>query len=252
MATRERFYVDMEVLRYRSGYREVNALLAVPNVVTPMPAILLAHDVFGWDEHIEDLAIRFAREGYAVLAPDFYSTKGGPGGNLGSLEGQQNLKSNTADNVAVSDINNGFEYLKGQDFIDPRRIAVVGFGFGGTVAILSAAQNREMAAAVNFYGDIVYPKDALNRTKPNSPVDMVSYLNCPLLSIYAANNGLITRQDISLLEKRLREKGKAFELKIYPGTTNGFFNNTRPEVYQAAAAREAMVYTLNWLDGLLK
>ena len=252
MAMRERSYVDLAVFRYRSGYREINALLGVPNAATPMPAILLAHDIFGWDEHIEDVAVRFAREGYAVLAPDFYTTKGGPGTNTNSLENQSALRTTTPDTLAVGDINNGYNYLKELDYIDPTRIAVVGFGFGGTVAILAAAQNTRLAAAVNFYGDLVYPKNMLSRTKPNSPVDMIPYINCPLLSIYGAGSGSITRQDIGLLERRLREKNKTYELKFYPGAPNGFFNDSRPDVYQPQAAREALAHTLNWLDSYLK
>ncbi len=252
MSTRERNYVDLAVFRYRSGYREINALLAVPNAPTPMPAIILAHDIFGLDDHIEDLAIRFAREGYAVLAPDFYTTKGGPGTvNLASLDGQRNLRRSTPDTLAIGDVNNGFNYLKQDGYVDTSRVAVVGFGYGGTVALLAASQNREFAAAVNFFGDIVYPKTMLDRTKPNSPVDMVQYLNCPLLNIYGAPDDAISRQDLSLLERQLRNTNKTFDLKVFPGAPNGFFNDTRPEYYQAQAAREAMTLTLNWLDRVL-
>ncbi|HEX2916587.1 MAG TPA: dienelactone hydrolase family protein [Chloroflexia bacterium] len=251
MAMRERFYVDTAVFRYRSGYREVNALLAVPSVPQPMPAILLAHDIFGLDDYVEELAIRFAREGYAVLVPDFYSTKGGPG-PTNTFEDQQHLRLNTPDLLAVGDINNGYNYLKNEDYVDSRRVAVVGFGFGGTIALLAAAQNRELAAAVDFYGDIVYSKEIIGRTKPNSPLDMIPYINCPVLCIYGVSDDLISRQDVSLLERRLREKGKAFDLKVFSGAPNGFMNERRPEVYRPSVAREAMTLTLNWLDNILK
>lgn len=252
MAMRERTYVDLAVFRYRSGYREVNALLAVPNAVTPMPAILLAHDVFGLEQHIEDVAVRFAREGYAVLAPDFYTTKHGPVGDVSTFEGQRKVRRESADTLAVGDINNGYNFLKGEDYINPARIAVVGFGFGGTVALLAAAQNREMAAAVNFYGEVVYPKTMLDRAKPNSPVDMVQYINCPILSIYGAGDANVSRQDVGLLERRLREKGREFDIKVFADAPNGFFNENRPEVYRPTTTREAMVVVLNWLDALLK
>ncbi len=251
MTMQERMYVDTAVLRYRSGYREVNALLAVPSVPQPMPGIMLAHDIFGLDQHIDDVVIRLAREGYAVMAPDFYTTKGGPG-NTDSLEARRTLLRQTPDPLAVGDINYGFNYLKGESFVDPSRIAVLGFGFGGTIALLAAAQNTAFAGVVNFYGSLAYPKAQLNRAKPNSPVDMLSFINCPILSFYGKPDDDITREDLATFERRLREKGKRFDLKVYPNAKNGFFNETRPEVYQSATSLETLTRTLNWLASLLK
>ncbi len=246
MTTEQRFYVDTAVMRFRSGYREVNALLAVPSVPQPMPAIMLAHDVYGLDEHIDEVVIRLAREGYAVMAPDFYTTKGGSRfGN--ALASRRTMLTATPDPLAVSDINKGYNYLKGESFIDTSRVAVMGFGFGGTVALLAASQNTDFAAAVNFYGDVVYPKSAITRGKPYSPVEMIPLIKCPILSIYGGPDEDISREDLALYERRLREKSRGFDLKVYPNAKNGFFNDRRPEVYQPKIAQEALSITLNWL-----
>jgi len=251
MATKERLYVDTAILRYRSGYREVNALLAVPNLPQPLPTIILAHDVYGLDQHIEDVVVRLAREGYVVLAPDFYTTKGGAS-SVVPVEGRKGLIRNTPDPLAISDINNGYNLIKGESYVDRSRVVLLGFGFGGTIALLAASQNPAFAAAVDFYGDIVYPNFAISRAKPNSPLDMVNYIRCPVLAIYGAADDEIGRSDVSALERRLREKGKTFELKVFPTAKNGFFNDNRSDVYQPAAAREAWTVTLNWLNRVLK
>lgn len=252
MSVGQGFFVDTAIFRYRSGYHEINAFLAVPSVPTPMPGILLAHDVYGLDEHIQDVAVRFAREGYAVLVPDFYTTKGGPSSSSGSLVDSRTLRRNSPDAIAVTDIKNGLAYLKKEGYVDSSRVGVVGFGFGGTIALLSAAQNQGLAAAVNFYGDIAYPREMISRTKPYSPIEMVGLIKCPLLSFYGAPDNTISSQEISLLDRTLRSKGKIFELKTYPRVPNGFFNNSRPELYQAEAARDAFARTFNFLDRYLK
>lgn len=246
----QRMYVDTAVFRYRSGYREINAFLAVPSYAPPMPALIMAHDIFGLNEQIEEMAIRFAKEGYVVLVPDFYSTKGGPG-VVSSLEQQNDVRRNTPDTMAVGDMNNGLNYLRGEDFVDPKRVAIVGFGYGGTVAMLAASQNTGYAAAVNFYGELAYDKGELNRIKPNSPLDMLSYINCPLLSFYGTADDLITRQDLQLFEKKLREKGKAFDIKVYPSAKNGFMDEMRPNLYNPTIARDALATTLSWLGNNL-
>jgi len=248
----QKFYVDTAVFRYRSGYHEINAFLAVPSVATPMPAIVLAHDVYGLDEHMQDLAIRFAREGYAVLVPDFFTTRSGISAPSGTIVSAQTLRRNAPDTIAVADVRNGYNYLKGQDYVDPYRVAVVGFGFGGTIALLSAAQTTELAAAVNFYGDIVYRREQIGRVKPNSPADMLGLVNCPLLSFYGAPDSDVSRQEVELLERTLRGKNKTYELKVYPSVPNGFFNDSRPESYRAQSARDAFARTFNFLDRYLK
>lgn len=252
MSVQQGFYVDTAVFRYRSGYHEINAFLAVPGVPTPMPAIILAHDVYGLDEHIQDVAIRFAREGYAVLAPDFYTTRAGMASASGSVVDRRTLRLNSPDSMAVSDVKNGLAYFKKEGYVKTNKVAVVGFGFGGTIALLSAAQTPELAAVVNFYGDAVYPRQMISRAKPNSPVDMVGLIRCPVLSFYGAPDNEIPAQDVTMLERALRGKGKAFELKTYPRVPNGFFNNSRPEIYRADAARDAFARTFNFLDRYLK
>jgi carboxymethylenebutenolidase len=249
MAT-QRMYVDTAVFRYRSGYREINALLAVPSYEPPLPAIVLAHDIFGLNEHVEDLVVRFAKEGYVVLCPDLYSTKGGPGG-VASYEQQSQVLANTPDTMAVGDINNGFKFLQGEGYVDSRRVAVVGFGYGGTVALLSAAQNNSFAAAVNFYGELVYDKNRLSRTKPNSPVDMLAFVNCPILSFYGTTDEQITRKDLEMFENRLRQKNKLFDIKVYPGVPNGFMDEMRPTLYNQAVSRDAISTTLTWLSQVM-
>ncbi len=252
MSTQQGFYVDTAIFRFRSGYHEINAFLAVPSVAVPMPGIVLAHDIYGLDEHIQEVAIRFAREGYAVLVPDFFTTRSGPASTNGTLVDARTLRRNTPDTIAVTDIKNSYNYFKSEGYVDPRRVAVVGFGFGGTIALLSAAESNNFAAAVNFYGDIVYPREMLGRVKPNSPIDMIGLIRSPMLNIYGAPDNQIPNQEIAALERTLRAKGKNFELKLYPKAPNGFFNNSRPEIYRADAARDAFARTFNFLDRYLK
>lgn len=243
--------VDSVLFRYRSGYKETNAFLAVPNVATPMPALVLASDVFGLDEHIKDLALRFAQQGYAVLAPDFYSTKGGPGPTQ-TLDQRSKIRRASADTLAIKDVNSGFDYLLRENYVNKQRIGVIGFGYGGTVAMLAAASNRNIAACVNFYGEINYPRSVISRTKPNSPLEMVRFINCPLLALYGAPEVDISRDDVGLLEQELRAKGKLFEIKVYPNAANGFANDTRPEVYRPDVSRDAFLRTFGFLQEFLK
>ena len=252
-------YVDTHLFRYRAGYKETNAFLAVPNFPKPLPGIVLAHDIFGLDDHIKEVAIDFAKQGYAVLVPDFYSAKAGLGtwggngpGPTSTFEERRKLRQKTPDLFAVKDVQRGFEYLTKEGYADSGRVAIVGFGFGGTIANLAAGQDATFAAAVNFYGDLVYPKSIINRAKPESPINFIRFIQCPYLGIYGQPEEDISLQDITALESILKSNGKTYELKTYPKAPNGFFNETRPEVYRPTEANDAFNRTINFLNKYLK
>ncbi len=252
-------FVDTVFFRYRTGHKETNAFLAVPSFPGPLPGIILAHDIFGLDDQIQNLAVEFAKQGYTVLAPDFYSTRGAMGergdngpGPTATFEQRRNLRRTTPDQWAVADVNKGYEWLKNEGYADPGRIGLVGFGFGGTVATLAAGQTMNYAAAVNYYGDIIYPKSLIGRAKPASPIDFVGFIQCPYLSFYGAPEEDIALQDLRALEATLRQRNVTHEIKTYPSAPNGFFNDTRPEVFRAQAANDSWGITTKFLAKYLK
>jgi carboxymethylenebutenolidase len=250
--TISKLYVDTALFRYRAGYKETNAFLAVPSTPGDLPGIVLAHDVFGLDEHVQDIAVRLAAQGYTVLVPDFYGAKGGPG-DTSTFERRRSLRRTTPDEIAVKDVISGYEYLTKSGYSNPNRTAVIGFGLGGTIALLACAkQIRYFAACVNFYGDIIYPRNIINRAKPVSPLEIVPYLNCPMLAFYGAPEEDISRQDVSALETALRTRNKNYELKVYPNVPNGFFNDARPDAYRAQAAVESYQIMTRFLDRYLR
>ena len=47
-------------------------------------------------------------------------------------------------------------------------------------------------------------------------------------------------------DKMLKAKGKKAEIVVYPHAKHAFFNDARPEVYNAEAAQDAWKRTLDW------
>ncbi|MBI4465071.1 MAG: dienelactone hydrolase family protein, partial [Acidobacteria bacterium] len=69
--------VAAEMVEYPSGDITVAAYLAKPKTAGKHPAILVIHENRGLNEHIRDVARRFAAEGFVALAPDLLSRAGG-------------------------------------------------------------------------------------------------------------------------------------------------------------------------------
>jgi len=63
--------VDERSVEYRSGEVDVPAFLAVPRGVGLYPAVVFVHRRSGWHDRLKAQALRLAREGFVVLAPDY-------------------------------------------------------------------------------------------------------------------------------------------------------------------------------------
>ncbi len=64
---------------------------------------------------------------------------------------------------------------------------------------------------------------------------------------YAENDDMAGPPEVAKLEAELRANGVEVEMFLYPGTTHAFFNDTRPEVYDAEASALAWPRTLDFL-----
>ena len=139
----------------------------------------------------------------------------------------------------LKDLRGGFDYLQSLDSVRPKRIGSIGFCMGGGLSLLFACHDKNLAAAVVFYG------------RNPSPIDLVKNVQCPILCNYAGADMSITESDINLLKQTLTKYGKTFDVKIYPGAPHGFFNDTR-ENYRPEAAKDAWERTLKFYSQYLK
>jgi len=68
-----------------------------------------------------------------------------------------------------------------------------------------------------------------------------------VLGHYAANDGYFNPDLVAGLQSTLDDAGKDATLIVHPGVDHAFFNDTRPEVYDAAVAEAAWGETLSFL-----
>ncbi|MDV6264652.1 alpha/beta hydrolase [Rhodococcoides yunnanense] len=129
-------------IRFTSESDECGAWLYLPDTVPnsrPVPIIVMAHGFSGIKElRLDAFAERFHREGYACLVFD-YRHFGGSGGEPRELLdiGRQ-----------LEDWRNAVAYARSLPNIDPNRVVVWGTSFGGGHAIVTAADDQRIAAAI--------------------------------------------------------------------------------------------------------
>jgi carboxymethylenebutenolidase len=185
--------------------------LAKPSAPGSYPGLIVIHENRGITPHFHDVARRAAKEGYVALAVDLLSRAGGsekitdPAQVSGAL-GQAKPED------FVADLTAGVNFLKEQPETKKTALGVFGFCFGGGYTWRLALSNKEIKAAVPFYG-----------TPP--PVEQIPNTNAAILSIYAENDARINAS-IPAVEDALKKSGKTYELKTYPGVNHAFHNDT--------------------------
>jgi carboxymethylenebutenolidase len=205
--------------KFSGGGNDVNVFVARPEGVEKAPAIIVIQEWWGLNPHIEDVAQRFAREGFIAVAPDLYDgviTKDPKeAGNLmGALKTEK-----------------GLAYLQTvltqlRSMSEVTSVGVTGFCMGGTYALLLAC-HAKLEASAPFYGDV--PTDTA----------IIGKLSCPVLFIGGEKDQWINLEKMNRLDSALKQHGKEGEVRIYQGADHAFFNDTRSEVYSKSDAEDA-------------
>jgi carboxymethylenebutenolidase len=193
------------------------------------PGVIVIQEWWGLVPHIEDICRRFATEGFVALAPDLYHGKVAK-----SPDEAGKLMMALDIDRAEMDLRGAVTYLKSQSSVTSQGIGVVGFCMGGQLALCAAAKNPDVLAAVDFYG--IHPRVTLD-FKP---------MQAAVRGFFAEDDSSVPPPAVRALEKQIRESGKNVEMRIYTGTQHAFFNDTRPEVYNAKAAQDAWRRTIDF------
>ncbi len=216
---------------------ELKAYVAEPKGSDARPTVIVVQEWWGLNEHIKDVARRFAREGYAAIAPDLYSRQGHKVATDPNVAAE--LMSGLDKHDGIEDLETTIAWLRAQPRTRSSKIGVIGFCMGGSYAMLLPCESKEISAAAAFYGEI-------------PPDDKLSRLGCPVFYAYGENDGWIQRRDVDRLAAALKKFGKAGEVKVYSGCSHGFFNDTRSDVYRPAEAKDAWQRTLRLFGEYLK
>ena len=216
-------------VRFPAGGADISGYLARPEASKAGPAVLVCHENRGLTPHIEDVARRFAKAGYTALALDLLSREGGTASLDRDAVPGALTKAGAQRHVA--DFSAGFDYLQSQDFVDPGRIAMTGYCFGGGITWQAATELPGLKATSAFYG-------------PAPDLDKVPAIKPAVFGVYAELDQRITGA-MPAFRDALAATDVRHELKVYPGVDHAFHNDTGDR-YNEAQATAAWNDTLAW------
>ncbi len=208
-----------ETLNFETPKGATTAFVALPaEAEAGSAAVILIHEWWGINEHIRDIASRYAREGYACIAPDLF--RGKTASN--PQEASQLMNALPLDD-GTETINRAMEEARARFRI--AKFGITGYCMGGTFALRAACLNDTLSASAPFYGDT--PED-----------EVLAQLKVPTLFIAGERDNWITPEKVEALKNAAREHDLPVETVSYDAD-HAFFNDTRPEVYNPEAASDA-------------
>jgi carboxymethylenebutenolidase len=181
-------------------------------------AVILIHEWWGINQHIRDLASRYADEGYNCIAPDLFR-----GRVAQDAEEASALMHGLATEDGMETIRKALDAAR--DTFGFNQFVITGYCMGGTFALRAACEISELKAAAPFYGDI--PEERVLKT-----------LKVPTLFIAGKRDAWINQEKVNGLKASAAKYNLPVETVSYDAD-HAFFNDTRPEVYNAEAAKDA-------------
>lgn len=207
--------------RYVPGDTLTLGYVAEPEGDGPFPALVLVHEWDGLKDRIRRLADDLAAEGYVALAADLFKGRTGdfPDENMALVREAQDDPA-----AIVANLNAAAAYLKRRNDVTGR-VGVMGWCFGGGVALSYGLDGEHHDATAIFYGRLVDDPEVL------------AALDHEVYGTFAGLDEGPSPEQVAAFEAALRSAGVANDLHVYDEVNHGFwlYVDANPETREEPA-----------------
>ena len=174
------------------------------------PAILVIHEWWGLNEYAKRRARMLAELGYIAMAVDMYGN--GQMGNDPKEAEKLAMPFYMNPQLAKARVDSALQILKKNPNTDETRTAIIGYCFGGAVAIGAARLGADFDAAVSFHGN-------LNVVPANKDL-----LKAEILVCHGAADSFVPQSEVDQFKKQMDSIGARYSFKVYDSATHAFTN----------------------------
>ena len=228
--------IQTEAMEYRQGTAVLEGYLAYDGAKEGQrPGVLVVHEWKGLNDYAKRRARQLAELGYIAFAADLYGkgvlAKDHP--EAAALSGAlRNDRKRMRERVKA-----GFEVLKQYPLTDPKRLAAVGYCFGGMAALELARSGEELKGVVTFHGALSnpHPEDAKN-------------IKARVLVLHGAEDPNVPAQEVAAFEQEMKAAGAVHSFTV-PEAGN---DPSKGVAYNAQADKESWDEMKRFLEGIFQ
>ncbi len=225
-----------KTVEYKQGDTTLEGYLAYDDSFSGQrPGVLVVHQWMGLTDYEQNRAAMLAHLGYIAFCADIY----GKGIRPQSIKeaGTEATKYKTNRTLLRLRVNAGLDELKKCDLVDTKRVAAIGYCFGGTTVIELAPTGADIQGIVSFHGGLDSPTPAAGKN-----------IKCKVLICHGADDPFEKPEDLVAFEKELRDANADWRLIKYGGAVHSFTQPMAGNDNSKGAAYNERADKRSWAD----
>jgi dienelactone hydrolase len=225
--------IQTKTIEYKQGDTTLEGVIVYDDAVkAKRPGVLIVHQWLGITEYEKTRATMLAKLGYVAFCADIYGKGVHPQDTKEA--GVEATKYKTDRTLLRARVNAGLAEFKKSDLVDSKRIAAIGYCFGGTTVIELARSGTELNGVVSFHGGLDSPTPADGRN-----------IKCKVLACHGADDPFVPAKDLTAFESEMRDNKVDWQLIAYGGAVHSFTqpmagnDNSKGAAYNEAADKRS-------------
>jgi dienelactone hydrolase len=211
-ATQTLAAIRTQNVEYKQGNTVLQGYLAYDDAIKgKRPGVLVVHEWYGLESYAKQRTEQLAKLGYVAFAADIYGKGVRPKNN--EEAGKQATIYRKDRQLLRDRANAGLKVLQSNPLTDIKRIAAIGYCFGGGTVLELARSGANIAGVVSFHGnlDTPNPNDAKN-------------IKTKVLVLHGADDPLVPKEQVTAFENEMRQVNVDWQLISYGRTVHAFTN----------------------------
>lgn len=220
---------------YKDGETELEGYVARPITrdLIKRPAVIIIHNWMGLKEYEKDRARQVAELGYVAFAADIF----GKGVRPQSVDEAKAQAGKYKGELPLyrSRLKAALEAVKSRPDVDPARIVIAGYCFGGTGALELARTGEDLVGAVSFHGGLGSADPTLAKNIKGS-----------VLVLHGAVDPYVKDEEVAAFRAEMDAAKVDYQLVYYANAVHAFTEKEAGDDPSKGAAYNAKADARSW------
>ena len=226
--------VKTQVVEYQQGDTTLEGYLAWDDAIQgKRPGVLVVHEWTGLGDYAKGRARQLAEMGYLAFAADIYGKGVRP--RAPQEAGAESGKYKRDRKLMWARVQASLALLLANPMCDPKRVAAIGYCFGGTCVLELARSGAGIAGVVSFHGGLDTPMP-----------DGAKQIKCKVLVLHGGDDPHVPVKDVEAFENEMRAGGVDWQLVVYGGAVHAFTNPAAGNDKSRGAAYDEKADRRSW------